>query len=104
MISETKIDDSFPVGSVIIEGFSLPYRLDCDSNDSGIMFYVRQDILYYLLATEEKNRVEGLDVELKLGNEKWLINCSYPNKTMISSHLDVSSKYLDLNSSHMKKS
>ena len=69
MISETKIDDSFPVGSFIIEGFSLPYRIDCDSNDSGIMFYVREGILYYLLATEEKNRVEGLDV-VKLGNEK----------------------------------
>ena len=28
LISETKIDDSFPVGQFIIDGFSSPYRLD----------------------------------------------------------------------------
>ena len=53
MISETKIDDSFPVGNFIIEGFSTPYRLDHDSNGGGIMLYVREDISSNLLATEE---------------------------------------------------
>ena len=62
MISETKIDDSFPVGNFIIEGFSTPYRLDHDSNGGGIMLYVREDISSNLLATEEKNHVEGFYV------------------------------------------
>ena len=31
IISETKIDESFPNGNFIIEGFSTPYRLDRDS-------------------------------------------------------------------------
>ena len=36
MISETKIDDSFPLGIFLIGGFSKPYRLDRDSLGRGI--------------------------------------------------------------------
>ena len=36
-------------------------------------------------------------------NEKWLINCNSNKKTMISSHLGVLSKYLDLHSSAYEK-
>ena len=84
MVSERKIDDSFPVGNFVIDGFSTPYRLDHDSNGGGIMLYVREDIPSNLLATHEKNHIESFYVELNLRNEKWLINCSYkPNKLMI---------------------
>ena len=31
MISETKIDESFPKGNFLIDGFSTPYRIDRDS-------------------------------------------------------------------------
>ena len=37
MVSETKIDNRFPVGNFVIDGFSTPYRLDCYSNGGGIM-------------------------------------------------------------------
>ena len=77
MVSETKIDNSFPVGNFVIDGFSTPYRLDRDSNGGGIMLYVREDIPSNLLATDEKNHIESFYVELNLRNEKWLINCSY---------------------------
>ena len=43
-------------------------------------------------------------VELNLRNEKYLINCSYnPHKTMIKSHLETLSNFLDLHSSKYKK-
>ena len=99
MVSETKIDDTFPVGNFVIDGFSTPYRLDRDSNGGGIMLYVREDIPSNLLATDEKNHIESFYVELNLRKEKWLINCSYnPNKSMIGNHLDALSIYLDLHS------
>ena len=104
MVSETKIDDSFPVGNFVIDGFSTPYRLDRESNGGGIMLYVREDIPSNLLATDEKNHIESFYVELNLRNEKWLINCSYnPNKTMICNHLDALSTYLDLHSTPYEK-
>ena len=46
MISETKINESFPNGNFIIEGFSTPYRLDRDSKGGGGggVFYMYEKI------------------------------------------------------------
>ena len=44
MVSETKIDNSFPIGNFLIHGFSPPYRLDRDSKGCRIMIYIREDI------------------------------------------------------------
>ena len=44
LVSETKIDDSFPIGNFLIDGFSSPYRLDRNSNGGGLMLFVREDI------------------------------------------------------------
>ena len=86
-----------------IEGFRTPYRLDCDSNGSGILLYVRGDIPSNLIALENKP-IESFFVELNLRNDKWLINCSYnPHKNLIDNHLDALSKYLDLYSSEYEK-
>ena len=39
MISETKIDESFPLGQFNINGFNAPFRLDRNSNGGGIMLF-----------------------------------------------------------------
>ena len=44
MVSETKLDDSFPQGQFIINGFKSPFRLDRNKNCGGIMLYIREDI------------------------------------------------------------
>ena len=49
MISETKIDESFPSRQFFIEGFTPPYRLDRNCHDSGILVHVREDILSKLI-------------------------------------------------------
>ena len=41
MISETKLDPSFPNGQFHIHGFSEPYRLDRNGNGGGIVLYIR---------------------------------------------------------------
>ena len=78
MISETKIDDSFPLGNFLIGGFSKPYRLDCDSLGGGILLYVREDIPSNLLEVETKP-IEGFYVEINLHYN--------PHKNMIGNHL-----------------
>ena len=42
MISETKLDESFPVGQFLMDGHSVPYRFDRDGNDGGILLYIRR--------------------------------------------------------------
>ena len=44
LVSETKIDDSFPIGNFLIDLFSLLYRLDRNSNGGGLMLFVTEDI------------------------------------------------------------
>ena len=92
-ISETKIDNSFPIANFLINGFSQPYRIDRNSSGGGIMLYVREDIPSNLLKVESLP-IEGFYVELKLRSENWLINCSYnPNRNAIGDHLEALSDF-----------
>ena len=99
MISETKIDESFPLGQFKINGFNALFKPDSNSNSGGIMLFVREDILAKLILSEIPP-VEGLYVEVNLRKQKWLIRCSYnPNESMISQHMDALGKNMDLYSS-----
>ena len=87
----------------MIDGFSTTYKLDRNSNSGGILLYIREDILSYLIAIE-KEPVESFYVELNWLNEKYLINCCYNlQKTMIGNHLATFEKFLDLHSSKYDK-
>ena len=44
IVTETKLDDSFPKVEFCIDDFSIPYRLDRNKNGGGLMIYVRDDI------------------------------------------------------------
>ena len=65
MISETKIDDSFPLWIFRIDGFTKLYWLDRDSLGGGILLYVREDIPANLLEVETKS-IEGFYVDINL--------------------------------------
>ena len=44
MISETKVDDTFPDGQFYLDAFGTPFRLDQNKNGWGIMLFIRNDI------------------------------------------------------------
>lgn len=44
MVSETKLDGSFPQVRFLIETFYSPFRFDRNKNGGGIILYVREDI------------------------------------------------------------
>ena len=48
MISETNIYDTFPASQFLIEGFSVPYRLDRIAKGEGILLYIREERIYFL--------------------------------------------------------
>ena len=43
ILSETKLDDSYPTSQLIINGFKKPVRYERNSCGGGILFYVRSD-------------------------------------------------------------
>ena len=45
MLSETKLGSTFPSIQSLINGFSVPHRLDWNSKGGGILLYVRDKII-----------------------------------------------------------
>ena len=97
MISETKLDSSFPIAQFYMKSYSKPYRLDRNSKGGGIILYVREDISSKLINSSCTNHGKEyfLD-ELNLRKHKWLIVCNYnPHKTSVKGHLECISKEID---------
>ena len=70
LISETKLDDSFPSGQFKICGFSMSYRYDRNSMGGGILLYIRDDIPTKLLKHDFGNNIENLSVEINVRKRK----------------------------------
>ena len=89
LITESKLDNSFPTAQFQINGFSSPYRLDRNAHGGRILLYVREDIPSKLLkGTDFKGNLEAMFVEINLRKKKWLLSCSYnPQKSEIRKHL-----------------
>ena len=68
IISETKLDDTFPVGKFVFEGFRKPFRNDCNQNWGSILLFVHEDIPARLISIE-KAPIESFFIELNLRKE-----------------------------------
>ena len=66
LISETKLEDSFPSAQFLIKGFSAPYRSDRNSKGGRLPFYIREDIPSEILKYSFKCDIETLLVEINL--------------------------------------
>ena len=73
MISETKLDESFPTSQFFMNGFSSSHRLDRNCNGGGIHLYIREDIPSKLLSIE-RDLTEAFFVEINLHNKKKMVN------------------------------
>ena len=94
LISETKIDSSFPTVQFHLEGYATPYKLDRHATGGGILLYIREDIPSNLLNTDLS--IEGFFVEIRLRKKKWLLCSSYnPKKNLIANHLNCIGRNLD---------
>ena len=70
LLSETKLDDSFPKAQFSLSGYSKLYKLDRSSNGGGILLYVRDDIPSQLLTDYKiKDNLELFFVELTFGRK-----------------------------------
>ena len=53
LISETKIDSSFPTAQFHIDGYTI-HRRDRDENGGGLLLYVREDVSSAFLKTDSE--------------------------------------------------
>ena len=68
MISETKLDVSFPTSQFYINGYTSRYRLDRNDKGGGILVYVREDIPSKLIS--QFPNAEGFFLEINLRKKK----------------------------------
>ena len=71
LISETKIDESFPAAQFLLDGFSRPYRRDRCVNGEEILLYVRNDISSCLITEyklQDNTECLFIDINIKKRN------------------------------------
>ena len=74
VLTETKLDASFPTEQFLINGFSKPYRSDRNRQGGGVMIYTREDIPTKELKRHNFNEeIEGIFLEINLRKVRWLI-------------------------------
>ena len=97
VISETKLDESFPTNQFFMKGFTSTHRLGQNCNGGGILLHIREDIPSKPLSTE-RDLTEAFFFEINLHNKKkWLISCSYnPKRASIANDLSNALMYIPL--------
>ena len=74
VITETKIDSSFPNAQFRIDGFSAPFRLDRNRFGGRVIFSVREDIPCKQLTKHIlPGNIEEIFVEINFRKTKWLL-------------------------------
>ena len=66
MTSETKLDENFPPGQFLLDGYSVPFLSDRDGNGSGILLFLREDIPAELLPMNKN--IESFFVKINLSD------------------------------------
>ena len=86
VITESKIDSSFPFNQFEIEGYS-QFRLDKSSTSGGVIIYVREDIPCRELKDDQIGKnIQGIFLEINLRKSKWLLFGGYNND---KSNIDI---------------
>ena len=84
ILSETKLDDSFPTSQFLIEGFQKPFRVDRDRYGGGTLIYINEQIPSKQLNKHNlPEDIEAMLIELNFKKTKWLLlgTCHPPNQT-----------------------
>ena len=77
LLSETKIDDSFPDSQFFAEGFKM-YRKDRTKTGGGLLLYVNENLPGKIISSYKfKENSEIILFEFSVSNKKWLLFGNY---------------------------
>ena len=79
VITESKLDYTFPDSSICISGYNKPFRKGRNRNGGGNLVFIRDDIPCKELQINFLNEFEVLLIEINLSHSKWLfVACCHP--------------------------
>ena len=90
VLSETKLNDSFPSAQFDMSGYEIRARRDRDGMGGGIMEYVRRGVICKRLKDFETTISESICSELLISKKKWFCMSIYrpPNYNNLSTFFD----------------
>ena len=78
ILTETKLDHTFPENQFVIPGYKKPYRLDRNKDGGGVMIYVREDIPSDILLKHKlPKNIEAIFIEINLRKNRILLIGTY---------------------------
>ena len=97
LISETKIDNTFPDAQFVCNGYSNPHRRDRFLGGGGLLMYINENIPSRVLKLHKTPEdIEILSVEINLKKQKWCIVGIYrPPCTQKQYFIDNLSRVVD---------
>ena len=97
LLSETKLDETFPLGQFNVYGYKTPFRRDRNIHGGGLLLYVKNDIpCKEIKLSSLPSDIECLFVELNLRKTKYILIGGYnPHRESISYFLGHIGKELD---------
>ena len=89
VVTETKLEESFPSTQFSIDGFSKLVRLDRTSQGGGIIIFIRENISHKVLEKMSSDTDDdSIFMEITLRNSKLLlIACYNPEKSRIYNYI-----------------
>ena len=70
LISETKLNDSFPTGQLLMIVFHLPFRKDRTDNGGDLPFYIQEDAPCRKIMVTLESNIEAIVVDINLRKRK----------------------------------
>ena len=79
VITESKLDQSFPESQFFINRFSKPFRKDRNRHGGRLLMYIKEDIPQEELSFNLPSNIEIIIIELNINKIKWLVcGCYHP--------------------------
>ena len=77
VVSETKLDNSFPSAQFYLSDYEIRCRKDRDKNGGGLIEYIRRGVICKRLKQFESNVIEAIFSELTISKKKWFCMSIY---------------------------
>ena len=73
LVSETKLNDTFPICQFLIESYQVPIRVDRNNHGGGLLLYFPDHISCKKVTINFDTAIEAIAIEINLKKRKWLL-------------------------------
>ena len=96
LLSESKLNQSFPDSQFAMDGFQMPFRADRNDKGGGLLLYVKEDIPCKIISVNFICEIEAIVLEINLKKRKWLLLGIYnPHEEMTNTFRNIVGNYLN---------